>query len=289
MQKIKEPTKHSIKEFCKVLKVSEAGYYKWLRLQNRPYKYNDLLAKIREIRAENPDYGPYRIYLELKLFQGYTQSYYLILKLCKEHNLRLKKKFHAKGITKADPATQASENLIQQDFSASLPNQKWLGDITEIPTADGKLYLAAILDCFDGSIVGLKMANNMKAELCVDAFLSAVKKYPATGMIFHSDRGSQFTSKLYRETLARYGAVQSMSNTGKCFDNARMESFFATLKKEKIYKYKTETMSMNAVKSMIFRFIEVYYNRKRIYTTNDGYPPLIKRLNYYKDQLIKAS
>ena len=121
---------------CKVLKVSEAGYYKWLRLQNRPYKYHDLLAKIRKICAENPDYGPYRIYLELKLFRGYTQSYYLILKLCKENHLRARKKFHAKGITKADPAAQASENLIQQNFSASSPNQKWLGDITEIPTAD---------------------------------------------------------------------------------------------------------------------------------------------------------
>lgn len=273
---------------CKVLKVSEAGYYKWLKLQERPYKHADLLAKIREIRAENPDYGPYRIYLEVKLFHGYAGSHYLIRKLCKEHHLILKKKFHAKGITKADPAAQASENLIKQDFRASEPNQKWLGDITEIPTADGKLYLAAILDCFDGSIVGFKMDDNMKAELCADAFLSAVKKHQAIGMIFHSDRGTQYTSKLYRETLARYGAKQSMSNTGKCFDNARMESFFATLKKEKIYKYKTEAMSMNAVKTMVFRFIEIYYNRKRIYTTNGGYPPLIKRYNYFKDQLAKA-
>jgi transposase InsO family protein len=149
------------------------------------------LAKIREIRAENPDYGPYRIYLHLQLFQGYAGSYYLILKLCKQHNLMLKKRFHAKGVTKADTAAQASENLIQQDFSASAPNEKWLGDITEIPTADGKLYVAAILDCFDGSIVGFKMANHMRAELCSDAFTSAAKKHQALGMIFHSDRGSQ--------------------------------------------------------------------------------------------------
>lgn len=130
---------------------------------------------------------------------GYNRSYYLILKLCKEHHLRLKKKFHAKGITKADSAAQANENLLQQDVSALSSNQKWLGDIMEIPTADGKLYLAAVLGYFNGSIVGLKIADNMKAELCVDAFISAVKKYPATGMIFHSDRGSQYTSNLYRE------------------------------------------------------------------------------------------
>ncbi len=273
---------------CKILKVSEAGYYKWLKLQGRPYKYDDLLAKIREIRAENEDYGPYRIYLNLKLFHSYTRSYYLILKLCKEHNLMLKKKNRPQGLTKADPAAQASENLIQQDFSASSPNQKWLGDITEIPTADGKLYLAAVLDCFDGTIVGFKMADHMRAELCVDAFTSAAKKYHAYGMIFHSDRGSQYTSRIYREVLASHGAIQSMSNTGRCFDNARMESFFATLKKERVYKVKTETMRMETVKSMVFRFIEIYYNRKRIYTTNGGYPPLMKRANYYREHLPQA-
>lgn len=273
---------------CRVLDVSEAGYYKWLKNQDSPYKYEKLLAKIRQIRAENEDYGAYRIYLDLKLFHGYTVSYYLILKLCKMHHLMLKKKYHAKGITKADLKAQASENLIQQDFSATSPNQKWLGDITEIPTADGKLYVAAVLDCFDGTIVGLKMANHMKAELCVDAFTSAAKTYQAFGVLFHSDRGSQYTSKVYRETLNRYGALQSMSSTGRCYDNARMESFFATLKKERIYKIKTENLRMETVKSIVFRFIEIYYNRKRIYTPNGGYPPLLRRSLFYRGCLPQA-
>lgn len=273
---------------CRVLQVSEGGYYKWLKRQSRPYKYDKLLAKIRQIRADNPDYGAYRIYLHLQLYHGYTGSYYLILKLCKIHHLMLKKKHHSKGITKADLAAQASANLIKQDFTAASPNQKWLGDITEIPTADGKLYVAAVLDCFDGSIVGFKMANHMRAELCVEAFTAGVKKYQAYGMIFHSDRGSQYTSTLYRQAIARYGATQSMSNTGKCYDNARMESFFATLKKESIYKFKTETMRMETVKSIVFRFIEIYYNRKRIYTTNGGYPPLVKRSSYYRENLPQA-
>ena len=288
MPKAQDKARHSIKNMCKVLNISEAGYYKWLRRQSHPYKYDELLAKIRQIRAENPDYGAYRIYLHLQLYQGYTGSYYLILKLCKAHQLMLKKKWHAKGITKADPAAQASANLIQQDFSAAVPNQKWLGDITEIPTAEGKLYVAAILDCFDGAIVGWKMADNMRAELCVDAFISAANKYQAYGMIFHSDRGSQYTSRIYRGVLAKHGAIQSMSSTGKCYDNARMESFFATLKKERIYKFKTETMRMNTVKSLVFRFIEVYYNRKRIYTTNGGHPPLMKRSLYYQTRLPQA-
>ncbi|WP_172625470.1 DDE-type integrase/transposase/recombinase [Desulfitobacterium sp. LBE] len=150
------------------------------------------------------------------------------------------------------------------------------------------MYLAAILDCFDGTIVGLKMAEHMRAELCMDAFTSAAKTYQAYGMIFHSDRGSQSTSKIYRDMLAAHGAIQSMSHTGRCFDNARMESFFATLKKERIYKIRTETMKMETVKSIVFRFIESYYNRRRIYTTNEGYPPLVKRSLYYRDQLSKA-
>ncbi|KGP75192.1 transposase [Desulfosporosinus sp. Tol-M] len=273
---------------CEVLNVSEAGYYKWLRRQSIPYKYDELLAKIRQIRANTPDYGAYRIYLHLQLYQNYTGSYYLILELCKIHHLMLKKKHHSNGITKVDRVAQASANLIKQDFTASSPNQKWLGDITEIPTANGKLYVAAILDCFDGCIVGFKMANHMRAELCIEAFISGVKKYQGYGMIFHSDRGSQYTSGLYRQALVQYGAIQSMSSTGKCYDNARMESFFATLKKESIYKVKTEVMSMNAVKSIVFRFIEIYYNRKRIYTTNGGYPPLVKRSHYYQKNLQRA-
>lgn len=273
---------------CRVLQVSEAGYYKWFKRQSKPDKYDELLAKIRQIRADNPDYGAHRIFLHLQLYEGYIGSYYVILKLCKIHHLMLKKKHHPRGITKADLAVQANENLIKQDFFADLPNQKWLGDITEIPTADGKLYVAAILDCFDGTIVGLKMANHMRAELCVEAFTAGVKKYQAYGMIFHSDRGSQYTSGIYRQTLAQYGAQQSMSSTGKCYDNARMESFFATLKKESIYKFKTQTMSMDKVKSIVFRFIEIYYNRKRIYTPNGGYPPLAKRSRYYQEQLAEA-
>ena len=138
-QRKKDATKHSEKEMCKVLQVSEAGYYRWRRTQNRPYKYDDLLAKIRQIRAENTDYGAYRIYLALQLFHGYIGTYNVVRRLCKTHQLMLKKNHHAKGTTKADPAAQASENLIKQDFTATAPKHKWLGDITEIPTAEGRL------------------------------------------------------------------------------------------------------------------------------------------------------
>lgn len=132
------------------------------------------------------------------------------------------------------------------------------------------------------------MSDNMKADLCVKAFLSATTKYKASGMIFHSDRISQYTSNIYRKTLAQHKAIQSMSSTGRCYDNARMESFGATLTKELLGKHKTETISMNTLKSMIFRYIETYYNRKRIYTPNGGLPPLRFRERYYSEQIKEA-
>lgn len=174
------------------------------------------------------------------------------------------------SLTKADSAAQKAENLIRRNFTAEAPNQKWLTDITQIPCADGKLYIAAVLDCCNGEIVGLSMDDNMKKELCIRAFESACRRHGAYGMILHSDRGSQFTSLDFRNVLAQYGAVQSMSGTGRCYDNARMESFFATLKKEKLYQIQTEKMPMEQVKSIVFRYIMTYYNRERVYTANPG-------------------
>jgi transposase InsO family protein len=174
------------------------------------------------------------------------------------------------GLTKADADAQKAENLIRRDFTSDAPNRKWLINITQIPCRDGKLYIAPVLDCYNGEIVGLAMDDKMKKELCIRAFESACKPQSAGDMILHSDRGSQFTSTAFRKTLAKYEAVQSMSSTGRCYDNARMESFFATLKKEKLYQIHTEKMPMSQVKSIVFRYIMTYYNRERIYTANPG-------------------
>jgi transposase InsO family protein len=158
-------------------------------------------------------------------------------------------------------------------------------DITEIPCKNGKLYLAPVLDCYDGSIRGFKMDTNMKAELCVEAFKLACRRDGARGMILHSDRGSQFTSSIFRNTLAQYEAIQSMSSVGRCYDNARMESFFATLKKEKLYQMETTKMTTAEVKTVIYRYI-YYYNLRRIYSTNDGWPPITFRSMYYLNQKV---
>jgi len=265
---------------CKVLAVSESGYYRSLKPTPRQDRQQLILVKIQDIinaHEDNSNYGVQRILLALEQ-KGIKTSYSTVYRIMKKHGLLKKAKRHPNGLTREDAAAQKSENLIQRDFTASAPNQKWLLDITEVPCSDGKLYVSAVLDCFNGEILGLAMGDNMRKELCIQAFENACKARNARGMIFHSDRGSQFTSQAFRESLAKRNAIQSMSGTGRCYDNARMESFFATLKKEKLYKIKTERYPMAYVKSVIFRYIMVYYNRQRIYTSNPGgWPPAIYR------------
>lgn len=260
--------------------MSESGYYRSLRTTDKPKQREHLLVKIKDIIGrykDNDNYGARRIHIALAQ-EGETVSYSTVYRIMKQNGLIKKAKRHPNGITREDAAAQKSENLIQGDFTAEDPNQKWLSDITEVPCSDGKLYIAAVLDCCGGEIVGLAMDDNMRKELCIQAFESACKAQSAYGMVFHSDRGSQFTSYAFRESLAKYGAVQSMSGTGRCYDNARMESFFATLKKEKLYRMRTERYPMAWVKTIIFRYIMVYYNRQRIYTPNPGgWPPTIHR------------
>jgi putative transposase len=273
---------------CSVLHVSESGYYKHERAKDKPYKYADILNHIYKLLKEDPEnanYGVQRIWLYLCNNLKCLLSYSTVLRICHENNLMIKRKRRPKSLTIADAEAQKAENIINQNFEAEKPNEKWLTDITEIHCKDNKLYLAPILDCFDGSIRGFKMDINMKAELCDEAFRRACQKDNARCMIIHSDRGSQFTSHLFRDTLKEYGAIQSMSGTGRCYDNARMESFFATLKKELIYQMDTLKMTVTEVKSAIHRYI-AYYNLRRIYTTNGGWPPLVYREMYYKAKSV---
>lgn len=270
---------------CKVLGVSESGYYKHQRHADRPYRHSHLLAQIKQCITEDPEnanYGVQRITLWLKQRVGYTGSERTIRRVCKENGLMIRPKRKPNGITKADRKAEKSENLIKQDFTAEMPNKKWLTDITEIPCKDGKIYLAPVLDCYDGCIIGYKIKDSMHAELCVEAFELACRRTGARGMILHSDRGSQYTSRVFRASLLKHDAIQSMSGTGRCYDNARMESFFATLKKEKLYRIQTSALSKAEVSSIVVRYI-AYYNLRRIYTTNHGWPPSVWRQMYYSE------
>lgn len=197
-----------------------------------------MIDKVLVEAPENKEnYGARRVFLRLKQQEyNYDGSYSTVYRVMKANKLLQKKKDTPKSLTKEDSSAQKSANLINQDFTASEPNKKWLSDITEVSTADGKLYLAPVLDCFDGEIVGLSMDDNMKQELCIGAFEQACLRYNAYGMIFHSDRGSQYTSKKFRAALKLRGAIQSMSGTGRCYDNARMESFLQHLKRKSFIK-----------------------------------------------------
>ncbi|MEI3019642.1 IS3 family transposase [Ruminococcus sp.] len=170
-------------------------------------------------------------------------------------------------------------NLIKRNFSADKPLKKLLTDITEVQCADGKLYVSPILDCFNGEIVALEMRDNMKKELCIDTVKQLREKYGRLdGTVLHSDRGCQYTSYAFRRELVINGLIQNLSGTAHCYDNARMESFFATLKKEKLYQIPTYRMKHEKVKTVIFRYIFGYYNTQRINSFNEGsLPPVALR------------
>lgn len=265
---------------CDVLNVSETGYYRFKRNLGRPGKDAVLSAVIQDVLDEHPfndNYGVDRMQIAL-MHRGYTVGKRRISRIMKENGWLHERKLRSKGLTRATTEIQEKENLIKQDFTSDQPYQKLLTDISQISCRDGKLYISPIMDCFNGEIISLVMRSNMRKELCIDTFNAAAKRFPLNGAILHSDRGSQYTSEAFREKLSNAGVLQSLSGVNHCFDNARMESFFATLKKELLYRIPTYKMKMDEVKAIIFRYVFVYYNRIRIYTSNpDGLPPAAYR------------
>ena len=268
---------YTVKSMCRVLGISESGYYRWLRNRDKRSSRQLLAVKVKEILAEHPDnrnYGVNRIRMALSQ-SGIDVSRRTVYRVMKENGWLHKRRI-PHGITRATTEAQEQENLLKRNFGAERPLEKFLTDITEVQCADGKLYVSPIMDCFSGEIVALEMRDNMKKELCIDTVRQLKRLYPSlAGAVIHSDRGSQYTSVAFRPELARCGLVQSLSGVGYCFDNARMESFFATLKKEKIYQIAAYKLPREQVKTIIFRYVFAYYNRIRIYTSNpQGLPPV---------------
>jgi transposase InsO family protein len=266
---------------CKILHVSVSGYYKYRKNLGKPDKDAILSAAMQEILDDSPyndNYGAPRMQTAL-LHKGIKAGIRRITRLMREKGWLHKPHRKPKGLTHATTEIQEQENLIKQDFSSVHPLKKLLTDISQIQCQDGKLYISPILDCYNGEILSLIMRDNMKKELCIDTFNSLMQRYKLEGCILHSDRGSQYTSDAFRTTLKRAGVQQSLSGVDHCYDNSRMESFFATLKKELLYRIPTYRMKMDTVKSLIFRYVFTYYNQKRVYTANPGgYPPAIYRL-----------
>lgn len=289
--------KGKIALYCRALKVSRQGFYGYLKYKDKPWKYKwvaDLMWEILKEDECNDTYGRYRMWEALKLrypdklIPGERTVYRIMEEIGICHRPRRK----PNGITKADKAARKSDDLIKRDFKADKPLEKCVTDITEIKCSDGKLYTSAIFDCFDVAVLGLAMDTNMKAPLCVQTLRNAYNAYPGLrGAIIHSDRGVQYTSSEYRDAIKLYGINQSMnSDGGRCHDNARCESMWARLKEELLYgRYDTEKMSVAEVKELIWRYFMSYWNNRRICSSNEGLPPLIRRRMYYESEKDMAA
>ena len=282
--------KGDISFYCRVLHVSRQGFYQYFANKERPWKYQSLVDTMKEILEEdecNDTYGRIRMYQALILRQPENvdiPSERTIYRVMEEIGISHHPRGKQNGITKADREAHKSEDLLKRDFKSEKPLVKCVTDITEIKANDGKLYVSAVFDCFDSSVIGLTMDTNMKAPLCVQTLGNTAKAYPEIrGAIIHSDRGSQYTSQLYRDAIHKYGIQQSMNSAGgRCHDNARCESIWARMKSELLYdRYDTEKMTIDELKTLIWRYFMSYWNNRRICSTNGGIPPLIKRQRYY--------
>jgi transposase InsO family protein len=249
---------------CRVLAVSPSGYYAWLRRpeSRRVRESRRLLVEIKAIHQENRGvYGSPRVHAELKARQMHHGKK-RVARMMRENGLRAKQSKKFKATTNSNHAYPVAPNRLNRNFEADRPDRKWLADITYIPTREGWLYLAAILDLFSKRIVGWSMAGRMTKELVLDAVSMAVaRRKPEPGLIHHSDRGSQYAGLDYQRALSAHGMICSMSRKGDCWDNAPMESWFHTLKTELVNHRDYQTRRQ--AKSDIFEYIEAFYNRSR--------------------------
>ncbi len=237
---------------------------------------------------ENVHYGRKRMIDALRL-RGHVESDSTLYRVMKKNGL-LHKAQKPKGLTVAEKAAHKSENLLKRDFSADAPCKKLVSDITQLPTLDGPLYISGVFDCFDNACLGLSMDDNMKTPLVIQSLVSAHRMYNLRDAIFHTDRGSQYTSADFRAQLQAFGVLQSMnSDGGRCHDNAKCESMWARFKTEAVYgRLNTKKMPMEQVKTLVFRYFMGYWNNRRICHAIGGLPPALKRSRFYEAQQTAA-
>ena len=257
-----------VTRMCKVLNVSPSGYYAWCKrpVSAREMANRQLIEKIKVVHAESGEtYGSPRIYRELKK-QGVPCSENRVARLMRLYHIRAKQIRRYKSTTKRNKAHPVAPNLLKRDFTAEHPNQKWVADITYIPTLEGWLYLAAVLDLYSRRIVGWAMSDRMTSELTIVALKMAFQRCrPEPGLIHHSDQGSQYTDGVYQALLKAHGVEVSMNGAGNWYDNATMESFFGTLKSERVHHCVYETR--DEARSDLFKYIESFYNRRRLHSS----------------------
>lgn len=258
-----------IETVCDVLEVSRSGYYASLERPEsaRVKRREELAVKVKAIHQENRGvYGSPRVY-EALVAQGENVCENTVARVMRQCEIqgKTKKKFVPKT-TDSNHCQPVAENLLGRQFTAELPNLKWAADITYVPTDEGWLYLAGVIDLCSRKIVGWSMADHMRTDLVSDALsMAIVHRSPSPGLLHHSDRGVQYASDDYQYLLQSHRMEPSMSRKGDCWDNACMESFWATLKNELVNHEHYATREQ--ARQSIFEYIEVFYNRKRLHSS----------------------
>jgi len=259
--------RYPVKGLCQMLQVSRSGYYAWRkrRPSRRQREKEQLLAQVRAVYDDSRGtYGYRRIYAAL-LARGLPCGKHRVRQLMQQHGLQAKRRRRYRTTTESRHRLPVAPNLLDRAFAATAPNQKWVSDITFVPTYEGWLYLLVIMDLYSRLVVGWAMESFLKAELGLKALRMALaRRQPPPGLLHHSDQGVQYANNDYQQLLASHEAVVSMSRKGNVYDNAPMESFFATLKRELIHfrTYRTR----DEARTDIFEFVEVFYNRQRLHS-----------------------
>jgi transposase InsO family protein len=266
---------HSVTRLCRTLGVSPSGYYAWRRRlpSARMVANQRLVTHMRLIHREvDETYGSPRMHAEL-VARGLPCNVKRVARLMRLHHLRARHKRRYRVTTKVNPKLPAAPNHLAQHFQASAPNEKWVGDITGIWTREGWLYLAVVMDLYSRRIVGWALASTQDTTLVLAALRMAIgRRQPPAGLLHHSDRGSQYASGQSQAVLQAQRFTVSMSSTGNCFDNAAMESFFGTLKAERInhQSYQTRDQACQDIVS----YVEGFYNVTRRHSTLGYRSPL---------------
>jgi transposase InsO family protein len=261
---------HAVATLCRIVGASVSGFYAWLRavpsVRARAEAEAELRSHIGRIFARRRVYGSPRVHAELRR-EGRRHSRRRVARLMREMGLAARRgRSRPPRTTDSRHALPVAPNLLDRNFAAERPDAVWLADISYLPTGEGFLYLAAIEDLATREIVGWSMAGHLGAGLCVDALVMALqRRRPEPGLMHHSDRGVQYAAGPYRQVLERHGIRRSMSRRGNCLDNAPMESFFASLKKERVHHARFRTRA--EARAAVFEYIEVFYNRQRLHSS----------------------
>jgi putative transposase len=253
---------------CRTLQVSITGYYAWRDRppSQRQQRRDALLVEIAAIHDEvKGRYGSPRVHAEL-VARGHGCCVNTVAEIMRQAGIKAKSARKFKHTTDSNHSRPVADNVLDRQFDPSQANETWVADITYIPTREGWLYLAVVEDLYSRMVVGWSMDERMTSRLVVDALEMAVqRRLPGEELVAHSDRGSQYASEHYQRLLGKHGIECSMSGVGQCWDNAPMESFFASLKKE--LTHHEDYATREEAKASIFEYIEVFYNRKRRHST----------------------